>query len=128
MKDSKKRILERARLRRSVRAQTFRIQHLETTERMQRDELHTLRQRPDVGKRGFGIHVIGHDAQRRERLLDGEPVFVLRARDLTAPNVIRAWAHSAADAGVDPMKIGTAMQIASEMEGWQVAHGGKVPD
>lgn len=62
------------------------------------------------------------------RLGDNEPVFTLRARDITAPNTIRRWASAAAELGAPPEKVGDALRLAAYMETWQRQHGCKVPD
>jgi len=62
------------------------------------------------------------------RLAENEPVFCLRARDITAPNTVRRWAASCAELGGPAHKIGDAMLQAVDMERWQRAHGCKSPD
>ena len=58
-----------------------------------------------------------------------EPVFVLRAKDLTAPMAVRAWANRAEELGtIRPEKLEEARAIAREMIAWQNQHGGKLPD
>lgn len=54
-----------------------------------------------------------------------EPLFVLRAQDILAPEVVRDWAHRARAANVDPAKVVDALNIADRMEEWQIK---KVPD
>lgn len=53
---------------------------------------------------------------------DDEPVFVLRAADRCAPATVRDWAGRATGAGCPSAKIDEAMDIAREMEAWQLAH------
>ncbi len=48
-----------------------------------------------------------------EKAAPDEPIFVLRAQDFLAPEIVREWAYRAA---VD------------RMEDWQIAHKRKVPD
>lgn len=63
------------------------------------------------------------------RSQDDEPVFVLVARDITAPNAVRNWAVHAALAGSPREKVEQAMRDAELMEAWQLEHGiAKVPD
>jgi hypothetical protein len=65
-----------------------------------------------------------------ENTLLDEPVFLLCARDVTAPAVVREWAAQAARRGAPPSKTASAITIAEDMEAWQQAHPGrvKVPD
>jgi len=67
---------------------------------------------------------------------DDEPMFILLARDVTAPAVVRAWADTrearlrerwddSATVGevfAELDQIREARTIASEMEGWRDAH------
>lgn len=57
--------------------------------------------------------------------LDGEPVFVLRAQDKTAPLVVFMWAEEASQRGC-AAKADGARQIASEMIAWQQANPTRV--
>ena len=57
-----------------------------------------------------------------------EPVFLLRAKDVTAPRVVRTWAKLAAEAGADPAMVKAAYDHADLMSQWQSEHGYKVPD
>ena len=64
------------------------------------------------------------------RCADDEPVFVLRAHDVTAPRAVRGWVSNAL-ASVRPPKaekLAEALRLADEMEAWQNANGVKVPD
>jgi hypothetical protein len=49
-----------------------------------------------------------------------EPVFVLRAKDLLAPQTLRHWA-TMADGNHEPEKIAQALREADEMEQWRAA-------
>lgn len=57
-----------------------------------------------------------------------EPIFVLRAQDIVAPEIVREWAYRAAMAGTPREKVVAARKIADQMEDWQIAHRRKVPD
>lgn len=59
---------------------------------------------------------------------DDEPLFVLRARDVIAPDVVRYWAHEARQYGVPAAKIAEAVALADRMLEWQKTRGSKVPD
>jgi hypothetical protein len=64
------------------------------------------------------------------RSRDDEPVFVLCARDVVAPEIVEAWADAAARAGSNSSKTRHAMIDAEDMRRWQAAHADrvKVPD
>lgn len=57
-----------------------------------------------------------------------EPLFVLRAQDALAPEIVREWAYRARAAGVNESKVAEARACADEMEDWQIEHTKKVPD
>ena len=57
-----------------------------------------------------------------------EPIFVLRAKDKTAPNLVRAWAVNAASLGTPYEKTRETREPAEAMEHWQKENGCKVPD
>jgi hypothetical protein len=64
----------------------------------------------------------------RDRAADDEPLFTLRAQDVLAPGIVRAWADAAKAAGSPASKVDDALQSANEMEAWQAANHSKVPD
>lgn len=49
---------------------------------------------------------------------DNEPVFVLRAQDKLAPELVRRWAHEAELNGCPHGKIMRALETADAMENW----------
>lgn len=57
-----------------------------------------------------------------------EPVFLLRAKDIVAPSIVRAWATAAYGAGADDRITAAARAHADAMEDWQKKHGYQVPD
>lgn len=59
---------------------------------------------------------------------EDEPVFILRAKDVLAPEVLRAWAERFRDAGGDPRTVRRVEDWAHEMIGWQAENGAKLPD
>lgn len=61
---------------------------------------------------------------------DDEPVFLLRAKDKTAPYVVRTWADAAERAGADKDLCERVREFAHEMELYAETHyaGGKTPD
>lgn len=59
---------------------------------------------------------------------DDEPIFVLVARDQTAPETVDDWIDRAAARGVASEKLADAKALASQMDDWQERHGSKVPD
>lgn len=57
-----------------------------------------------------------------------EPVFVLRAQDMLAPEIVREWAYRAQAAGTPEEKVSEARRCADRMEDWQIQNSKKVPD
>ena len=57
-----------------------------------------------------------------------EPIFVLRATDVFAPEVIRFWSEKARRGGTRSTKVSDALACADAMEAWAVEHGSKIPD
>lgn len=60
------------------------------------------------------------------RAADDEPVFVLRAHDSDAPEIVLAWAKARAQAVIDAVKpiadidqVRDAIQVADAMEEWR---------
>ena len=66
---------------------------------------------------------------KRAEVNPDEPVFVLVARDITAPKAVRAWANWAEERfAVSPELIEEARELARQMLLWQRSHGTKTPD
>lgn len=65
-----------------------------------------------------------------DKAADDEPLFVLRAQDILAPEMVREWAYRAQKAGVPFAKVDEARRCADLMEDWQITESGnkKVPD
>ena len=59
---------------------------------------------------------------------EDEPVFLLRARDVTAPAVVRYWAIKARAAGAMRNITESAERQVEAMIQWQHEHGIKIPD
>lgn len=59
---------------------------------------------------------------------EDEPVFLLRAQDLTAPHTVRYWARTARDFGAKEEIVQAAQEQADAMFKWQEEHGSKIPD
>ena len=59
---------------------------------------------------------------------EGEPVFLLRAQDKVAPEVVEEWADRAELEDAAPNIIQAARDHAAAMREWQQIHGSKVPD
>ncbi len=57
-----------------------------------------------------------------------EPVFVLRAQDQLAPEIVGLYALSAIRARVSQEKVSGVRKCESAMRAWQAIHGCKVPD
>lgn len=47
-----------------------------------------------------------------------EPVFILRAQDQLAPDIVREWANHAEAAGVNKNKVNGAREWAAFMDAW----------
>lgn len=56
---------------------------------------------------------------------DNEPIFVLRAQDISSPVLVDLWAFMAAVAGCSGSKCNEARQLARSMEDWPTL---KYPD
>lgn len=59
-----------------------------------------------------------HTSRCLRKAADDEPIFVLRAKDPTAPKIVRLWASANKNRQPDE-KIRGAYHLAFEMEGWQ---------
>lgn len=59
---------------------------------------------------------------------EDEPVFILRAHDRIAPDVVDAWADLAEEEGAEKDIVDHARQHARDMRDWQEKHGSKIPD
>lgn len=59
---------------------------------------------------------------------ENEPVFLLRAKDKTAPSIVRAWAKEQIKQGSTDECIPVAFEWANKMEEWQKENGCKLSD
>lgn len=59
---------------------------------------------------------------------EDEPVFILRAKDISAPDVVRYWCDRQEALGGDPLVVHHIRQFADEMAAYGDAHGAKVAD
>ena len=57
-----------------------------------------------------------------------EPVFLLRAHDMTAPSVVEFWANEAERVGAPADIVKLAREHRLAMIDWQAHHGAKSPD
>lgn len=57
-----------------------------------------------------------------------EPVFLLRAKDKTAPIIVRRWALEQQNQGSTDKCIDVALEWADKMEEWQKVNGCKLAD
>lgn len=63
------------------------------------------------------------------KIADDEPVFLIRAKDVTGPATVRAWAALQLERGDhDPRLVELAEVHAERMEEWQRKNGCKTPD
>lgn len=59
---------------------------------------------------------------------EDEPVFLLRAQDIVAPEVVEMWAVAAHNVGAKDNIIQHAYEHAQSMRKWQKEHRVKIPD
>lgn len=59
---------------------------------------------------------------------EDEPVFLLRAKDKTAPTIVRRWALEQMNQGSNDPCIDVAIRHAMVMEAWQKVNGCKLAD
>lgn len=58
-----------------------------------------------------------HNSSCLQKAGDDEPIFVLRAKDPTAPYIVRNWVRI--NEGIQPaVKLAGALLLADEMEAW----------
>ncbi len=71
-----------------------------------------------------------HDDKCLEKVGDDEPIFVLRAQDRLAPQLVRDWLlrAKAYNGNLSREKIKEAQDLADLMEDWQRENGSKFPD
>jgi hypothetical protein len=62
------------------------------------------------------------------KIPDNEPVFLLRAQDLAAPDTVREWCRLAHKNGASVETLMSAYKQASAMEEWQRKNARKTPD
>ena len=53
-----------------------------------------------------------------QKAADDEPIFVLRAQDMLAPDLVRDWATRARATGCPSYKCDEALALADRMEAW----------
>ena len=63
-----------------------------------------------------------------DKLVAGEPYFVLRAHDVVAHLTVLDWVDHAAKIGAPAAKQAEARTCALAMSAWQDTHGVKIPD
>lgn len=68
------------------------------------------------------------DDPRGSLIPEDEPVFLIRAKDKTGPEAVRAWHGLAKIAGAPEDILNVALDQACRMEAWQFEHGSKIPD
>jgi hypothetical protein len=59
---------------------------------------------------------------------EDEPVFLLRAKDKTAPKIVEMWADLAEHEGADRNIVERARSHARFMRAYQQQHGCQIPD
>ncbi len=63
-----------------------------------------------------------------DKIDEDEPIFVLRAQDQVAPQIVELYALNLTMLHVDPEKVRSARKVATDMRLWQMKNGCKVPD
>lgn len=69
-----------------------------------------------------------HIQDNTGKVADNEPVFLLRAKDTLAPDIVRKWADLLESLDGDKIAIKAAREHAALMENWQKIYGSKKPD
>lgn len=69
-----------------------------------------------------------HIQDNTGKIREDEPVFLLRAKDSIAPDVVRWWSHLLEHLGGDPETIAAARHHANLMAQWQRDNNWKLPD
>ena len=62
------------------------------------------------------------------KIPEDEPVFLLRAQDIVAPQIVEMWALAAKKVGCEDNIYTAAMEQAGRMKNWQLLHSSKIPD
>lgn len=94
---------------------------------VERRRLQLRKDYPVTKKETLDAAVIGGGCLGRSQ--DDEPVFVLCARDKTAPQSVRLWALHLQTHYGESEKVRSALALADQMEAWQKKHEtAKVPD
>lgn len=86
---------------------------------------HTVKQ---DGQVVFDATVYRGDPPYDPIIPDDEPVFILRAKDVTAPEVVRYWCDVQDREGGDETVTWRIRRFAEEMEAYGQEHGAKMPD
>lgn len=60
-------------------------------------------------------------------LMGEEPCFILRGRDVLAPDTIRFWAGQMEMISGHSEKVADALHLADQIEAWQRTHARKIP-
>jgi len=63
-----------------------------------------------------------------KKIPENEPVFLLRAQDVVAPEVVEYWVAKARAHGAGKNILNAAERQVGRMRKWQKGHGMKVPD
>jgi hypothetical protein len=91
--------------------------------------------RPHIAKRqeetvdyGEGLEEIESFPPPNPIIPNDEPVFLLRARDTVAPEIVRYWADMVQSKGGEASLCDRVRDWADEMEQYGRDHGNKVPD
>lgn len=69
-----------------------------------------------------------NDASCLSKAAADEPIFVLRAQDELAADIVREWCERAMAAGVPKAKVDEALLLARDMGRWGRENTTKLPD
>lgn len=69
-----------------------------------------------------------HIQDQTGKVAEDEPVFLLRAKDALAPEVVDFWAWRLEENGGDQVAIDAAREHANKMKEWQKQNESKLPD
>lgn len=63
-----------------------------------------------------------------DKIADDEPIFILRAQDVSASKIVLRWIAANSHLRIDGAKVKEALKCASDMQNWITKNGGKAAD
>lgn len=76
-----------------------------------------------MATKAMELHLLGEGQGCLGKAAFDEPIFILRAKDDSAPSMVRQWAKRQIELGSTTPKIAEAMELADLMEAWQLKNG-----